>query len=27
VLVNPQHPATKQLLSQKKNHAEKERSR
>jgi len=27
VLVSPQHPATRQLLSQKKNHAEKERSR
>ena len=27
VLVNPQHPATKQLLSQKKNHDGKERSR
>ena len=27
VLVDPQHPATKQLLSQKRNHTEKERSR
>jgi len=27
VLASPQHPATRQLLSQKKNHPEKERSR